>query len=1248
MKSYRIILLAALAALPLAAACNKENAEAGILDDEAGLVPLTLSATGETEAEEGEDTPKVTFTDANNARWENSDHIAVFDGSGKRNFSLRSGTNTGATARFEGNVSAGYSNLYTVYPYAAAGSLSGSNVTVTVPSVQTVSSSNRVDPSAIVSVGKVNTSTMSVAFKQVCGLVSFQIASNDIYKVIIEGTNLAGMATVVPTTGVITGAVSSGVNKIEIGYSGGGNFATGKYYAAVLPGTSAEYEFAVSFVHADGITHRKSVSTAVTIARKGRKAAGSVTVENPKIRHIYNKAQLDAWGAGMVDDEQYFTVYLDADIDYGSATWPYTANDTHFNGNFKGQNHKIYNIHVESTTNTSFLTGLYGSLNDVIFGSSDGVNWDGKSYIMHTGNAGAVEYVGLVGEMRANNASFMTNVNNFAPVYVPSGYNTRAYIGGLVGHIPSGKTVTMTNCKNYGSVSNSSSWTGNETRIGGILGQCDGALIGSGLENHGGLTVANNVTNFIGGLCGDLGSGSKVSGSKNYGSITFSDSGTQTTYLGGCFGSVRGSILSNCHNYAAITATRNAQHRFGGITGLLQSGNISIAECTNHAGANLNVASSVSSRTVLGGIAGACLNGSSSAMKVTIQDCKNEASVINNGASSEIGGIVGMLDSEYAGAAHTFSVLNCKNTGAVTNAAADVAFNSLGRELRIGGIIGSSDADAGLLNIIVRSCVNQGDVTTAGALSSGKAVRIGGISGLAWYDALIDKCKNFGDVKCTAAGSDGGATMNMGGIVGFFEARTSSRYQRITECVNTGEVSSVRNVGTQYIGGILGSVNNAGGYSNYGLVDGSKNYGAVSATRKDNTMLGGICGYAKHTVSNCSDFGSVTGGAWNGAVLGDGNSSAVVTTGIKVGLGVNVTGATNAGTKYSSGKTTYSFGASASAEKRWFSGWADPAITVTVVDQESYSGSTDPEETGTGGYLFAHTGNGDGKYYRLYYAISHDGLSWTVLNGGASPMPTYYGFPYITQDDNGIFWLIGVSDSTPRNPVVWCSTDCVTWTVAKSIPASVFNLPSGYENDTNSYGAIKIFHDPVSKQFVLTWHAGVSGLSGDDYWESMCTFYVLTSDFETFTTAQKLFPSGTPGHIDVSLHYYGGKYYALYKHELTYDSDKSYYKRPRMRSSSSLTGTYSLVASNNYLTPRHREGPTMVKSPDNTKWYLYVENYHDDAHVYELYYSTSLTASGPWTQNTSTFAPPANANGCRHGCVVPIDAKTYRRLEAAY
>ena len=91
------------------------------------------------------------------------------------------------------------------------------------------------------------------------------------------------------------------------------------------------------------------------------------------------------------------------------------------------------------------------------------------------------------------------------------------------------------------------------------------------------------------------------------------------------------------------------------------------------------------------------------------------------------------------------------------------------------------------------------------------------------------------------------------------------------------------------------------------------------------------------SVSNSANFGDVSGGAWNGAVVGDGNASAVITTGIEVGDGVEVTGAANAGTKYSEGRKTYSFTTTLTAENRWFSGWSDAPITVTVVAQETYS-----------------------------------------------------------------------------------------------------------------------------------------------------------------------------------------------------------------------------------------------------------------------------------------------------------------------
>jgi hypothetical protein len=1227
MKALKITLLSL--SIVTLASCKQEVWVDNSMTDDSEKVLVSFSGKGESDSPDSRVT--LDFSQAQNVRWSDNDLIAVFDGTAKNQFSIADGTNTGATATFTGEVTVGYTSLYAVYPYSAGNSHNGSNLSVTVPSTQTVSSTAKVDPAALVSVGQVIAG--ATEFKQVCGLLKFEINSAGIAKVIIKGTNLAGTATVASATGVVS-SISSGENSIVIS-SSEGTFATGTYYAAVLPGTTAAECFTVAFVESDGLTHERTASGAVSVARKQGKSIGYVDGSYSVSRHIFTKDQLFAWGAAMGSDD-HVPVYLEADIDCESDPWTYGT--VEFNGTFDGQNHKIFNFVVESASQSCFIYTHSGKLKNVVIGSSNGSSWDNVSRITNTGTSGSIEYVGIVSRLTGKGS--IENVTNYAKVEVSSSSNSRAYVGGLVGVIPdSALGVMITDSKNYGAVSNASSWSDAQTRMGGILGQCDGTLTASGIENHGAITVGNNVTNFIGGLCGDLGSGSAVSASKNYGTISFTDGGTSKTYLGGCFGSVRGSTISDCHNYGAITATRNAECWFGGIAGFCESGKTSITDCINHTGADLTVASSVTKRVLMGGITGGCQYNGSGPFAVIIQDCRNDAAVTNSGCASDFGGIAGLFDNYLSSA--TILIQNCENTGAISSTVENNT--SMSRELRVGGIIGGTDPESAGCEQIYRSCINRGMVTVDGALKSGASVRVGGIVGNAYECTTIDKCKNFGNVGSVVGGSDAGsAVFTFGGILGYIHSRSASRYQQVTDCINTGTVSSVRNYNNQYLGGIVG-----GGTTDnnvYPQVTGCKNFGNISATKTTNTLVGGLCGYIKYTLANSSNFGDVTGGAWNGAVVGDGNSSAVVTTGIKVGDGVEVTGAANAGTKYSEGRNTYSFTTTLTDEKKWFSGWSDAPITATVVGQETYNGSSEIEETGTGGYLFAHTGNGDGQYYRLYYALSHDGLSWTELNGGESPMPTYYGFPCITKDASGTFWLIGVSNTTPRNPVIWKSTDMVNWTVYRNIPRSVMALPAGYVNNTNSFGAMKIFFDPVSEQFMITWHACLDGPEGPNDFETMQIFYILTTDFETFTPAQRLFnftgsDADTP-QIDAIIYYDSGRYYAVIKDE-TEAGVGSYYKRPRMCTATSLTGPYSNPSGQ--LTPAYREAPTLVKSPDGNYWYLYVEYYN--THIYELYRSASLNNIN-WTKMDS-FTPPSNTN-CRHGCVIPIDAKVYRRLQSAY
>ncbi|MBR3075430.1 MAG: hypothetical protein IKH11_06720, partial [Bacteroidales bacterium] len=565
MKTYRIALLSLLAVAVFS--CEKENGTD--MPENVSGPRIKISLTAKEESEAGSSKVTLDFSQAQNVRWSDDDLIAVFDGTAKNQFSIDAGTNTGATAKFSGEVTEGYTDLYAVYPYSAAGSLSGSSLTVTVPAEQTVSSSASVDPAALVSVGKAN--DHAIEFKQVCGLLKFEVNTSGIEKVILRGNNLAGTATV-GTDGVVS-SVSSGECSIILS-SADGTFANGTYYAAVLPGTTAAEVFTVAFVESSGLTHEKTASKAVTVIRKQGSTIGAYNSTFSTSRHIFTKAQLYAWGAAMGTDD-HMPVFLEADIDCQSDPW--TFGTVEFNGVFDGQGHRIYNFVVESASQSSFIYTLSGSLKNIVIGSSDGTSWDGTSRITHTGSSGAIEYVGLVSRLTGNGK--IMNVVNYAKVEVPSSSTSRAFVGGLVGVVPdSALGVIINDSKNYGAVSNASSWSDSQTRMGGIVGQCDGALTASGVENHGAITVGNNVTNFVGGLCGDLGGGSSVSGSKNYGAITFTDSGTSKTYLGGCFGSVRGSTISDCHNYGAITASRNAECWFGGIAGFFESGVSSLTD----------------------------------------------------------------------------------------------------------------------------------------------------------------------------------------------------------------------------------------------------------------------------------------------------------------------------------------------------------------------------------------------------------------------------------------------------------------------------------------------------------------------------------------------------------------------------------------------------------------------------------------------------------------------------------------------
>lgn len=297
-----------------------------------------------------------------------------------------------------------------------------------------------------------------------------------------------------------------------------------------------------------------------------------------------------------------------------------------------------------------------------------------------------------------------------------------------------------------------------------------------------------------------------------------------------------------------------------------------------------------------------------------------------------------------------------------------------------------------------------------------------------------------------------------------------------------------------------------------------------------------------------------------------------------------------------------------------------------------------PATDNNGGYLFAHMTPAD--YGKLFYSVSRDGLKWETLNNRNVILDDYRGHPDICQGGDNNFYMIGIQGDNAPYLTLYSTPDLVTWR-RKDLDRSVFDVSHlGLQNEGSSVGAPKMFYDEDSKQYIITWHAFSPGLSGNALWESMRTCYILTSDFETFTPAQRLFnftgDDEDMATIDTIIKKEGDTYYAIIKDE-RWPEKCATGKTIRIATSANLTGPYSNPGPP--ITPAWREAPTLVKSMDDKNWFLYVEDYRNSQ--YNLFKASSLTGS-MWSQ--VEFTPPV----ARHGCIIRVSEKLYEGIVKAY
>ncbi len=882
MRKNNTIALAALSVLVVAFSCAKEKdvtpteqatpaQEETVAPEQSGtndveLVPFSFSiAETKTYIDDSGTSAKVV--------WEEGESIAVYDGFGIRKFTMTSLN----PLKFEGEIAADASFAWAVYPYAESGiSATASTVTASLPATQVLSGENAAK-GALLTAGKINMENKSVTLLNLHGLVSFTIGHDDIAALSVKGTNLAGSATFTEG-GVLSGEVSSPESEIVL-TPDGETFTKGSVvYIAAFPGATIT---AVSAKRTDGYKGTKS-GLSKTLARNKGLNAG--TLDNMAIDWVYEASNADellAWHAGHTDaamkaakadypNATNHKLLLTGDIDMSGKTWAYK----HLRCEFDGAGHKIYNLVISRATTSSnnqpcFFNEVYSDIHDVVFGSSDGVNYDGISRIENTTSEAPSYWCYATLFQLANGSNTFENISNFIPVSIAAGAVGKFRLSGILG--AAGKSdkeaqeIVVRNCVNKGTLTDNTttlSTNAEGNMIGGIvcvMNNYDGDnLTIKDCTNEGDISSVQPAMCCIGGICG-----------RRY-------NNTSET--------LNKLVIDRCINLGNITHTNTSSEcavYIGGIMGLITQ-----SQSTPYfAGAGdddyyMQITN--------------CINGN--------KNGGDQPTIKAAGIRYSVGGIVGKFNASYV-----YGCTNYANVMGVTDPDYDIWKTT------------SSTKDAG--GKIVRASTPVGGI--AGAVGGMTGINSTSYSGYInpWTpgnppaNAVLDNCRNEGAISGTFRIGDGGSNDGAcgaaaGGIVGSLRG-----YKECNNNVNIGSVTASNYNNYSYAGGIAGLVYrptvSESGFS------GNKNSGVITTNKvsSNSCAAGGVVAKLMGSIDHCENYGNVgvgestsvnTSGSIVGMVRGVTNTHVYNITDCKVGLQHSVRGIAVSSSNYGLEPTGYS------------------------------------------------------------------------------------------------------------------------------------------------------------------------------------------------------------------------------------------------------------------------------------------------------------------------------------------------------
>lgn len=886
MKNYWKFMLAAFA-IVAAVSCAKEEIEDPTVqeeienpapdqgtNEEGQLVSMTITVTGENAmgsngANESAAKPGVKTDVADDNKsviWCENDVIAVYDASGTwREFTIKEGSisDDGRTAVFEGMVDVETTDIYAVYPFAAAVSCEDGKIVATTMSEQTVES-GKVADGAIVSVAK-GTKGSALQFKNVVGVFRLDVNYEDVTEIHLDGAALAGTATFDAATGEMEADSATDASDYVTLLPVGETFAKGSYFIPLLPGTTPKGDFHISMVRKENKGAVHIANGEVTVPRSSGFFVDDTNLTESFIIKDAATLQTFLTNAKNYDAAHVATVIRDIDL-AGVTLTPATT----YAGTFNGGNHSLKNWSTTSAKPLFTATAAGAVVKDFVLDASctfTMVETDSKQAYVVATNAGTVSGV-------TNKASIDYTRATAKPMQ-------HRYFGTIVGY----STGLVSDCHNEGNITidipnlDYTETSGNEyqhQRVGGVVGSF---AVGSGKVGVTGCTNSGNITyNFkgtstaafkphfaIGGVCGMLAAGGtpkKSSEATNQGTIekcTNSGqiklyeekiSGSNYSNVGGVIGYLEGTI-TGCVNTESGSVTlqlKNEQSTtkvsapsVGGVAGTVLKGDV--LNCSNAApvymtgyiqgGTNDAAYSGGTEIPAIGGVV-AKAGAKAEDTTLKIQDCKNSGEVsgtVWNSNNIKMGGIVGWTSIPVVGtAANTL-----ENSGKVELKSSTTFLTAY-----VGGVIGHSISTCDKIYNTGNITVNQKSTT------DNQKAYVGGCAGYMSKAAggVFKQAQNRGNVTVTSTSAK--TVSNIGGCIGRGESTSVTSNGNTWATCNTNYGKLTVNVpAVVYVGGVVGypgkgsSITSTPSEFKY-----CKNGGDIEVSSPaDKSYIGGVFGY---------------------------------------------------------------------------------------------------------------------------------------------------------------------------------------------------------------------------------------------------------------------------------------------------------------------------------------------------------------------------------------------------------------------